>query len=502
MMNDYLSKGVPILYDGPECECINPNWDSTKTFKTDVLACINNDILLGRKSGPYDSVPCPNFRSSPLGAFAKKRTGKVRIIHDLSWPPGESVNEYIPSDLCSVNYISIDDAVREVKIRGPGSLMSKLDLQDAYKCIVVRPEDYHYLGSSWVGEDGKISYFLDHVLPFGLRSSANLFDLFATGLEFSMFLGGCSNICHYLDDYFTCGSASTNECADNLKIMLKSCVDLGMPVNPKKTVQPTTKIEFLGIIINSETMLLSMSDERIADVLIELEFWLNRKVGSKRKLLSLLGKLVFMCRVIQPGRIFIRRLFTASTRVKVLHHRVKLCNEALKDIRWWVVFIKIWNGKSLFYDDEWVLSSKLSLATDASNLGMGATFENSWWMVPFNSAHLKFPIAWRELFAIVVACRVWGHALSSKRVMIECDNMAVVYSVNNGTSKNQPIMTLIRDLFFVCSFYSFDVKLKHVAGILNIGPDLLSRLKLEQFKERFPAADRFSSFVHPSFLSF
>ena len=135
MMNDYLKRGVPILYDGPECECINPNWNSTRDFESDVLSSIKNDILLGRKSGPYNSIPCPDFRSSPLGAFAKKRTGKVRVIHDLSWPPGGSVNEYIPADLCSVNYISIDDAVREVKLRGKGALMSKLDLQDAYNAL-------------------------------------------------------------------------------------------------------------------------------------------------------------------------------------------------------------------------------------------------------------------------------------------------------------------------------------------------------------------------------
>jgi hypothetical protein len=64
--------------------------------------------------------------------------------------------------------------------------MNKIALQDAYKSIVVRPEDYHYLGSSWTDDSGTTVYYLDHVLPFGMRSSANLFDLFATGLEFAM----------------------------------------------------------------------------------------------------------------------------------------------------------------------------------------------------------------------------------------------------------------------------------------------------------------------------
>jgi hypothetical protein len=378
--------------------------------------------------------------------------------------------------------------------------MSKMDLQDAYKCVPVRPDDYHYLGSSWTNDDGTISYFLDHVLLFGLRSSANLFDLYATGLEFCIHLNGCTNICHYLDDLFTCGSPNSTECHDNLAIMLSSCEMLGMPVNTKKTVQPTSVIEFLGIVIDSDQMILSMSTERINDILDELTYWEFRRVGTKRKLLSLLGKLVFISCVVQPGRIFLRRLFTLSTRVKVLYHRVKISHEALKDIHWWITYIKIWNWKSLFYSDNWELSSKLKFATDASDLGMGATFESSWWFVPFNAALVARPIAWRELYAILVSCRVWGHLFSTRRVLIECDNMAVVFSVNNGSSKNPEIMGLIRGLFFVCSFFSFDIKLVHVPGILNLGPDMLSRLKIQEFLALFPQSDALPTTINPLYL--
>jgi hypothetical protein len=378
--------------------------------------------------------------------------------------------------------------------------MSKIDLQDAYKSIVVRPEDYHYLGSSWTDDHGTTVFFINHVLPFGLRSSANLFDLFATGLEFAIHLSGATNICHYLDDYFTCGAPSSDECKNNLQIMLDMCEYLGIPSNPKKTIQPTTELEFLGIVISSLKMNFSMSTQRINDVIDELSFWKLKGVGPKRKLLSLLGKLVFMCRVVQPGRIFVRRLFNASTRVKLLYHHVKLPIEAIKDVNWWLTFIKVWNGTSVFLEDEWVLSSVLTFASDASNLGMGAVYQSHWWSAPFNAAHIKLPIAWRELFAIVVSCRVWGHHFASKRVLIECDNLAIVHSVNNGTSKNHNIMTLIRDLFFIGCFFSFDVRLTHVPGVLNIGPDLLSQLKFSEFHKQFPDAELTPTPVHESYL--
>jgi hypothetical protein len=146
------------------------------------------------------------------------------------------------------------------------------------------------------------------------------------------------------------------------------------------------------------------------------------------------------------------------------------------------------------------LSSVLSFASDASDSGMGAVYQSHWWSAPFNSAHWKHHIAWRELLAIVVSCRLWGHEFRSKRVLIECDNLAIVYSVNNGTSKNHDIMSLIRDLFFVGSFFSFDVRLKHVAGVLNVGPDLLSRLKIAKFHNKFPDAELAPTTVPESYL--
>ena len=59
--------------------------------------------------------------------------------------------------------------------------MCKVDLKDAYKSIVVRPQDWPLLGSTWLNRNGDTEFYIDHVLPFGLRSSAKLFNLFASG---------------------------------------------------------------------------------------------------------------------------------------------------------------------------------------------------------------------------------------------------------------------------------------------------------------------------------
>jgi hypothetical protein len=172
----YLDEGVPILYEGPNYDRVCPNWRSVDVFRKAVEKTLVEDVKLGRKSGPFPYPPLMNFVSSSLGAFEKKRSGKMRVIHDLSWPPSCSVNSHIDPALCSVSYVSIDDAVKALKFRGCHALMSKLDLKDAYKNIVVRPEDWHHLGSSIINASGATDFYVDHVLPFGLRSSALLFD--------------------------------------------------------------------------------------------------------------------------------------------------------------------------------------------------------------------------------------------------------------------------------------------------------------------------------------
>jgi hypothetical protein len=262
-----------------------------------------------------------------------------------------------------------------------------------------------------------------------------------------------------------------------------------MEVNLQKVYQPSTVMEFLGIVIDSDRMELRMSQERLDDVTLELESWNQRGAGVKRELLSLLGKLVFMCRIIRPGRIFLRCLFNSVSKLKYLHHRVKLPLQALKDIRWWLNFARSWNKKCMFYEDDWTSSTDLHLATDASDLGMGGVLGTSWFMQPFTKEQSDMSIAWRELYAILIACTIWGKRFAKQRLRIQCDNMAIVYCVNTGTSKCPKLMVLIRSLFLIACNHNFELRLEHVPGVDNIGPDRLSRLDMSAFRKHAPEAD-------------
>lgn len=46
------------------------------------------------------------------------------MITKLSYPSRESINDYIDSELCSVNYSTFDDELRDFFVKGEGALMA------------------------------------------------------------------------------------------------------------------------------------------------------------------------------------------------------------------------------------------------------------------------------------------------------------------------------------------------------------------------------------------
>ena len=129
---------------------------------------------------------------------------------DLSQPFGASVNDFIPNGKFGMSYVRVDDAVEMVLRRGKRALMAKVDVENAFRNVPVRPKDWPLLGFEWRGVG---AYFHDVVLAFGLQSGLFLFDQFAKVLEW-IFVKCTANrdIIHYLDDFFICGGPATGEC--------------------------------------------------------------------------------------------------------------------------------------------------------------------------------------------------------------------------------------------------------------------------------------------------
>ena len=95
------------------------------------------EVQLGRL------LPLPRGMSvhiSRFGVILKGHVpGKWRMITDLSSPHGASVNDAIHSDLCSLEYITVDCVARRACEMGLGALLAKADVKSAYRIVLVHP---------------------------------------------------------------------------------------------------------------------------------------------------------------------------------------------------------------------------------------------------------------------------------------------------------------------------------------------------------------------------
>lgn len=187
------------------------------------------------------------------------------------------------------------------------------------------------------------------------------------------------------------------------------------------------------------------------------------------------------------------------------HHHKKLSSGLFKDLQTWKEFISHWNGAALFLSSSWVDSDILELYTDVSgSLGFGGIYGLKWFQGSWQShQQLGQPgisIAWQELFAIVVACHMWGNTFANKRIIFYCDNESVVHIVNSKRSRIPRVMDLVRLLTLLTLEHNFYLKTKHIEGKMNEIADSLSRFQMERFRSLAPQAEQVPCPVPPMFL--
>lgn len=136
---------------------------------------LKKELEAQRLTGPFRSPPLSPFWISPLGVVPKKVPGEFCLIHHLSFPKGASVNDGIPHEHISVHYATIDGDIELIKRAGPGCFLTKTDIKNAFRIILIHPDDYGLLGMQWRG-----LYYYDRCMPMGCSSSCLTFETFKT----------------------------------------------------------------------------------------------------------------------------------------------------------------------------------------------------------------------------------------------------------------------------------------------------------------------------------
>ena len=129
-----------------------------------------------------------------------------------------------------------------------------------------------------------------------------------------------TEVCNYLDDFLVAEAPGSSQCTRALSTLLQ-CLDwLGFPIAREKLEGPTTEITFLGIGINTDALVLRLPGRKLASL---KALWKDRRSCRKVELQSLAGKLQHACKVVRPGRSFLRRVFQLLKGTHHAHHHIQ-----------------------------------------------------------------------------------------------------------------------------------------------------------------------------------
>ena len=79
-------------------------------------------------------------------------------------------------------------------------------------------------------------------------------------------------------------------------------LDLGFDISEKKVVTPATKVTCLGVEINSENFTVSITQDKMQDIIKICNMWSDKTHCTKRELQSLLGKLLYITKCVKSSR--------------------------------------------------------------------------------------------------------------------------------------------------------------------------------------------------------
>ncbi|SPO32026.1 uncharacterized protein UTRI_02583 [Ustilago trichophora] len=464
-----LQHGVKLGYSGqlrsaPRLEINNlpMDDDDVQHLRREIQARVQEGRLR-----PVDNPADIKLVCSPVGVVPKPHSDKRRTIYHLSHPhkPGSrlpSVNDGINEAFVAIRYETLD-AIMDYIREHPSASLWKADLEDAFRHVIVANSDARLMGIHFEGK-----YYQECALAFGGRSSPFLFNLFAEFLHWlsAFALQAVSSsptshsvVSHYLDDFFGASDA-TADASTPIQVLSLAAAALGFKISQKKTLWSTTKLEVLGIELDSVAQTASITMQRRQRILQLCSRIIERGRASLLELQQVAGHLQFVTRVAPHGRAFLRRLYDAvrSHYKSPFGRRISKATRA--ELLWWVDTLNLWDGVSLLQPSPLIIEH---IWTDASKRGIGGHLgsmeaPSAVFSRELSRRHRQKDIRFLEALAVLEALRLFSPRWTGpRRVVIHVDNENVEYGLRKGSSRDPQTQVLLREIFALCLQHHVDL---------------------------------------------
>ena len=177
-------RGFPLdMRPDSSLKCDYSNHKSATLFPSHVKSYLHEEKQFNTIFGPYEKEPFPGMQCSPFITQEKPDSENRRVIVDISWPRGASMNDGVESDQYLgtkflLTFPSIDDITAQVTRLDRGCLLYKVDTSRAFSHIKMDPFHYNKLGLKWDG------FYFDSCLPFGFKHGSKIFQRISDAIRY------------------------------------------------------------------------------------------------------------------------------------------------------------------------------------------------------------------------------------------------------------------------------------------------------------------------------
>eukprot|EP01126_Amoeba_proteus_P004040 TRINITY_DN11384_c0_g1_i15.p1 TRINITY_DN11384_c0_g1~~TRINITY_DN11384_c0_g1_i15.p1 ORF type:complete len:563 (-),score=72.01 TRINITY_DN11384_c0_g1_i15:15-1703(-) len=427
-------------------------------------------------SWSFDSNPIPQEYSSAIVSFLFCVPKK-----DGGWRP---ILNFVPTN----NHISKIhfkmDTVKDLKdILMENDLMTKIDLKDAYLHLYFNKNFRKYCAFWWRGTVWQfISMMFGHVhAPRWWTKVMRVVVKYLRKLGIRCII--------YIDDIIILHGTNREDAEKEINFVVNTLMDLGLTINMKKSIlKPTTRVVFLGFIVDSVLMKMFIPGPKIKEIRKMAGKLIKEEKCTIRMLSSFLGKISAAAEAVLPWRLRTRALLLDKH--KIFREKcswestVHLSQDSLSELRFWTDCVQNFNGKDIKTNHpDWITRS------DSSGEGFGGTGPG-WclageWSAQQNQMH-------NNTLETLAACHtIWTFILQKKiekgTILHQSDNMVAVSYLSKQGGKKQELSKAVQEVWELCLEKGIEIRAQHVPGDqMTKDCDFLSRMHKKQSEWMLP----------------
>lgn len=448
--------GINIPFDEFSVQCVIPRPIKVSDVENALIQREINSLLfkgvLEETSYSADSYISNIFTR-------KKKDNSVRLILNL-----KRLNTHIES-----KHFKMETLKSAITLIKPNVFFCSCDLKDAYYSLNIQEDSRKYLRFLW---NGKCLQFtcLCNGLKIGPRYFTKLLKCVLAELRKMGFVNT-----GYIDDTLLQGD-TYYDCEKNVIKTLTLFDSLGFTVHPAKSVfVPTQVIEFLGFILNSIDMTVSLSLDKSKKIVAFCMEILSADICTLRQLSQLIGKLVACTPSVPHAAVYHKRLEIFRTLMLRkckgdYNSLIKLSGECLEDIQWWIDNVSLMK-KPIYQRDP-----EIVIFTDASLSGWGgylldSTSTGGQWSPEESENHINY----LELRAVLLSLQSFCRFMDNKHIRIRSDNTVTVICINKQGSTKVNLNNMTRNIWLFAIQRTLWLTAEHIPGECNQQADRESR---------------------------